>query len=137
MLVLNFSHPLTPTQLQQIETMVGEPVAEVREFPAQLDNNQPFVAQIRALADAVGLSPAQWQTRPMLINPPAYNFAAVALTAELHGRMGYFPSIIRIRPVPDSLPPRFEVAEIIALQQVRDAARLKRQSHRGGDANVV
>ncbi len=37
--------------------------------------------------------------------------------------MGYFPACIRLRPVPESLPPRFEVAEILNLQAVRDAAR--------------
>jgi hypothetical protein len=37
--------------------------------------------------------------------------------------MGYFPSVLRLRPVPDSNPPQFEVAEIINLQAVRDRAR--------------
>ena len=58
--------------------------------------------------------------------PPALNFAAVTLIAHLHGRMGYFPPIVRTRPVPDALPPRFEVAEIINLQDVRQRARRKR-----------
>jgi len=48
------------------------------------------------------------------------------LLAELHGRMGYFPPIVRLRPVPNALPPRFEVAEIINLQAVREAARTRR-----------
>ena len=46
--------------------------------------------------------------------------------AELHGRMGYYPPVVRLRPVPDSLPPRYEVAEILNLQAVRDDARRKR-----------
>jgi hypothetical protein len=40
--------------------------------------------------------------------------------------MGYFPAVLRLRPVPDSNPPQFEVAEIVNLQAVRDAARLRR-----------
>jgi hypothetical protein len=50
------------------------------------------------------------------------------LLAELHGRMGYFPAIVRLRPMPESVPPRFEVAEVINLQAVREHARLSRQS---------
>ncbi len=53
---------------------------------------------------------------------------SVTLLAELHGRMGYFPPCIRMRPVvgPDGqriVPPRFEVAEILNLQAIRDEAR--------------
>jgi hypothetical protein len=61
-----------------------------------------------------------------LVNLPALAPAAAALLAELHGRMGYFPAIVRIRPVAGSTPPAYEVAEIINLQAVRDAARERR-----------
>ena len=46
--------------------------------------------------------------------------------AELHGRCGYFPAVLRLKPVPATTPPRFAVAEIINLQIVRDAARQTR-----------
>ena len=42
--------------------------------------------------------------------------------------MGYFPPIVRLRPIEDALPPRYEVAEILNLQAARDAARLKRKT---------
>jgi hypothetical protein len=58
--------------------------------------------------------------------PPALNFIAVTLLAELHGRMGYFPSCVRMRPVPGAVPPRYEVAEVLALQKVREEARMRR-----------
>jgi len=126
MILLNFSHPLTPNQVSQIETLAGQPVTDVRHLPAQFDHEQPFAPQIVALADACALSPTDWQTLPLLINPPALNFIAVALLAELHGRTGYFPTVLRLRPVPGSTPPRFEVAELVNLQAVRDAARQSR-----------
>jgi hypothetical protein len=50
----------------------------------------------------------------------------VALLAELHGRMGYFPTCIRMRPVAGARPPRYEVAEALDLQTVRDRARQTR-----------
>ncbi len=126
MLILNFSHPLTAEQLVRIEALAGEAVTEVREIPAHFDNQQPFIPQVVALADACGLTPQEWQTTPLLIVPPALNFIAVTLLAELHGRMGYFPSCIRLRPVAGARPPRYEVAEILDLQDVRDKARMRR-----------
>jgi len=78
------------------------------------------------MADRAGMAPAEWQTAPLLINPPALNSIAAALLAELHGRMGYFPPIVRLRPVAGSTPTRYEVAEVINLQEVRDQARRRR-----------
>jgi len=48
------------------------------------------------------------------------------LLAELHGRCGYFPPCIRLRPAQGPVPPQYEVAEVLNLQAVRDAARQKR-----------
>jgi hypothetical protein len=62
----------------------------------------------------------------LLINSPSLNFVAVVLLAELHGRCGYFPAHLRLRPVQGSLPPQYEVAEVLDLQALRDAARQKR-----------
>jgi hypothetical protein len=72
------------------------------------------------------LTPEEWQTAPLLVVLPSLNYIAAIVLAELHGRMGYFPSVVRLRPVEDALPPRYEVTEIINLQGVRDAARKKR-----------
>lgn len=132
MLILNFSHPITDEQQAQISEMTGQPISEVRAIPAQFDNFKPFAEQISRLVDAAGLAPKEWQERQVLINPPSYNFAAMTLLAELHGRMGYFPSILRVRPVRGEdgklvTPPRYEIAEIINLQNVREEARLSRQ----------
>ena len=126
MIVLNFSHPLTEEQKNQIETLAGEEIKEIRELRVSFDNGESFVPQVAELVDSCGLSSEEWQTERILIVPPSLNFIAVTLIAELHGRMGYFPPIVRIRPVEGAVPPRFEVAEIIDLQAVRDQARQKR-----------
>ena len=126
MLILNFSHPLTEDQKTQIEALTGEKIAEVREIPAQMETGEPFEPQIAAMVESAGLTPKDWQTKPLLIVPPALNFSAVTLLAHLHGLMGYFPPIVRLRPVQGALPPRYEVAEIINLQAVREQARRRR-----------
>jgi len=126
LIVLNFSHPLTQEQKTQIETLTREEIKEVRQLRVSFDNEKPFVPQVMELVDSCGLSPEEWQTERILVVPPSLNFIAVTLIAELHGRMGYFPPIVRIRPVEGAVPPKFEVAEIIDLQAVRDRARKER-----------
>jgi len=126
MILLNFSHPLTPDHLAQIEALAGDTVARVVNVPAQFDHDQGFAGQVKALADRVGLTSQEWQTVPLLVNPPAFNFIAVTLLAHLHGRCGYFPTVLRMRPIPGSTPPRFAVAELVNLQTVREVARQRR-----------
>jgi hypothetical protein len=127
MILLNFSHPLTTAHLEQVEAMTGQKIERVIELKTQFDQEQPFVPQTKDLMDRVGLSPEQWQTAPLLINPPSFHVIAATLLAELHGRMGNFPAILRLKPIPHSTPPQFQVAEVINLQAVRDAARIHRR----------
>lgn len=126
MIILNFSHPLTSDHLKEVERLTGQRVERVTEVPSQVDVNQPLGPQVVAMADACGLSAAEWQTLPMLVSPPSLNYIAVMLLAELHGRCGYFPAHLRLRPVKRAVPPRYEVAEILDLQAVRDVARRTR-----------
>jgi hypothetical protein len=125
MLILNFTHPLTDEHKAQIEALASIPIDEVRTIPVQIDQAQPLGPQISAIVDAAQLSSQEWQTRPLLINPPGYAPAAFVLLAELHGRIGHFPSIIRLRPQSGPVT-TFEVAELLNLQAVREAARQRR-----------
>ena len=127
MVIVNFTHPLTDAQLTQIAAMTQTDAARVIQALAQFDDQKPYGQQAADLVAQVDLSPEEWQTTPILIVPPALNFIAVLVLAELDGRMGYFPAVVRIRSVPDSLPRRFEVAEILDLQRVRDTARRYRK----------
>ena len=126
MILVNFSHPLTPDQVRQIESLTGQPLDQVQHLPVQFDPQQAFAPQVEALVAGCELTPEAWQSQAILINPPSLNVIATTLLAELHGRMGYFPPVVRLRPVAGSTPPRFEVAEVINLQQVRDEARRQR-----------
>jgi hypothetical protein len=125
MLILNFTHPLTDAQQAQIEALANTSIDEVRTIPVQIDQEEPLKPQITAIMDSVGLSSEEWQTRPLLINPPGYAPAAFVLLAELHGRIGHFPSLIRLRPKPGPVR-TYEVAELLNLQAIREEARLRR-----------
>lgn len=126
MILLNFAHPLTPAQLEEIEALTGQKIDESIDIPVQFDSDQPFLPQLAKLCEGIPLDSQQLQTIPILINPPSLNFITALLLAELHGRMGYFPPVLRLRPLTGSLPPRYEVAEILNLQSVRDQARRTR-----------
>jgi hypothetical protein len=125
MILLNYAHPLTAEQFAQVAALLGA-APELRDVPTHVDRSLPMAEIAAALADAAGLSPSEWQTTPLLINPPGLAALALALLAELHGRSGYWMPALNIRPVSGALPPRYEVAAIINLQAIREAARGRR-----------
>jgi hypothetical protein len=127
MLILNFAHPLTEEQRAQIAALANTAIDEVCTVAVQINQDQPLTPQIVAIVDAIDLSPEEWQTRPLLINPPGYAPAAFVLLAELHGRIGHFPALLRLRPRPGSIT-TYEVAELLNLQAVREQARTRRYS---------
>lgn len=126
MLILNYTHPLTDQQLEQIEALAGERIDEVRAVPVQINQEEPLAPQIEELIAASGLTPQEWQTRHILINPPGYVPAASVLLAMLHGRIGHFPTLLRIRPRHGATT-SYDVSELLNLQSIRDLSRIERQ----------
>jgi hypothetical protein len=126
--IVNFSHPLTGEQLAAIARTVGvEPGAiRVIEEMAHFDESKPYAAQAETLIDATGLSSAEWQNLPILVNLPGHSSVAAPALSLIHGRSGHFPAVIRLRPVPNSVPRVFEFAEILSLDDIRDRARSER-----------
>jgi len=125
MLLLNFTHPLTPLQQAQTEALLNAPIEDIRTIAVQINQEQPMEPQIVAIVDAIGLSSEEWQTRPLLVHAPGYAPAAFVLLAELHGRIGHFPALLRLRPVHGAVT-AYEVAEVLNLQTIREAARTRR-----------
>ena len=103
-------------------TLQPLPILKQRHhFELSLEDEQVLIVSL--IAHDVGKERVEWQTLSLLISPPSLNFVAAALLAELHGRCGYFPAHLRLRPVGTSITPRYEVAEVLDLQGVRDKAR--------------
>jgi len=126
MIILNFSHPLTEEHFNQIRKLTGHNVINVIEIKTQFEQLTHFSEQVKILLQEVPLNSEEWQKERILINLPSFNTITAVLLAELHGRMGYFPTVIRICPVPGVTPPKYDVAELLNLQAIRDAARLER-----------
>ena len=124
--ILNFSHPLTEQQLSDISAAIGVLSPEVIDVPVQFDTDLPFVTQMTGMIDALSVDAGTWQTETWLMVPPALSFITVLVLAELHGRTGGFVSIVRLRPDHSGGSTRYQFAEIINLNQVRQQARTRR-----------
>jgi hypothetical protein len=126
MYILNFSHPLTEKQNEQITSLTGLNIDKILEIPVQVVQDAPLVPQVVEIIGRVELDSRQWQTVPLLINLPGYAPVAACIIAEIEGRTGYLPSVLKLRPVEKALVTEYEVSEIINLKALRDEARKRR-----------
>jgi len=126
--LLNFSHPFSFEQLKDIARIcnVNPSAIDVTICPVQIDMSKPLAPQIQAIVDAIKLTPEQWQREVIIINPPALSQAALTVIAELHGRIGHYPMMVRIVASHDGTATTFDVAEVINLDNIRMHARTAR-----------
>jgi transcriptional regulator with XRE-family HTH domain len=129
-LVLNFAHPFTAQQQTQIEDLSSTSIEDIITIPTLINEEEPLQPQITSLIDAIDQSTQDWHKRHILINPPGYAPAALLLLAEIHGRIGHFPTLIRMRPKHGPVT-TYEVIELLNLQTIRDTARMP------GDASII
>jgi hypothetical protein len=127
--IINFTHPITESQMVQISNKTGIYISDVIQpvkIPIHFNENISFEEQARSVIDELGITEEEWQELPILINVPGFASITAALIAEIHGRMGHFPKIIRLKRA-SSDANRYEFEEIIQLQRIRDNARARRQ----------
>lgn len=124
--VVNFSHPVTPEQRAAIAQQAGYQEVEVLEPPNQLDLHGDVVEQVRAMVDAVPLSAEDWQGTPLVVVLPGLALSAAVALAELNGRMGHFPTVVRMARGQGPVA-AYEVLGLLDLQGVRDDARTRRR----------
>jgi hypothetical protein len=125
MIILNSTHPLTPEHVAQVKALMGYKANQAIDFPVQFENQRPFPPQLEHLMAQTPQITAALQTESILVKLPSLKDIAALVPVDLHGRIGHFLPILRMRPVVDSMPSHFEVAEIISLQVVGDTARRK------------
>jgi hypothetical protein len=123
--LLNFAHPTTGEQLDGLRAETGIWILEVIKIDVHFDDDRGYTEQISEIVDAAGLTEDDWQTLPLIVNVPAFAYIAAGVIAEIHGRAGYFPTILRLRRAPDDNT-RFLFAEPIKLQDIRNTARGRR-----------
>lgn len=125
-ILVNFSHPLSDEQKEHIRLLLNARIEEVIHVPVHFDHDACFADQAVAWVDRVGLTSHHWQTKDIVVNLPGYSPGAAVILAEIHGRMGHFPTILRIKPSHSEAVTTYEPAEAINLQSLRDAARERR-----------
>lgn len=128
MKIINFAHPLTDDHLAQLNAQFGIAVSfdDITTVKTLLDPEQPFTPQVVALVDATGVSPDEWQNGEILVVAPSLGNIAALVLAEIEGRSGHFPSLLRLKPDSQSVVPRFVIAEILNLSAQRQQARARR-----------
>lgn len=128
MILLNFGHPLPAHTLEAIGAVpdLGTPIDGVITVKVHADNDGHFGSQAASILDSVGWPSDQWQKSLFLVILPGLAPMAAALIAEMHGRCGYFPTCVRLKPAPGAIPPQFIFAEFIRLSTVREEARKRR-----------
>lgn len=127
-IVVNFSHPLGPDQLAELEALTGAAV-EVHSVFVHLDLDAPLEPQIQACIDAVPLTADEWQAVPLVVVLPGIAIAAAMVLAEVHGLRGHFPTCITATLV-DEIIPRFAMRELVGLERIRNHARQRRALRR-------
>ena len=95
--ILNFSHPMTEKQKISVQSLIKKSVLEIIELPAFFDESKPLGSQIRELLENAGISKQDLQCGMYVINLPGFSPGAAVTLAELHGIMGHFPTIIRMK----------------------------------------
>lgn len=114
-IALNFSHPFTPLQWEQLNKHYTfcQAVVEVH-IPCQLDTTKPFQPQIDALTAKAWETLGEEENIRIAVNYPALSAAAVLVEQFMADNCASY-DLIRIAPVKGTTPPQFEVAEIISL----------------------
>jgi hypothetical protein len=128
MYILNFSHPITQSQIEQIEQLLSPvKVDKVINYRIAFDPNESFYNQLTTFWEQQPFLMDELENASFLVNLPAHNVIAALLLSHFHGLMGFFPTVIRLKVNGELTPTTFELAEIINLQNVREKARLFRK----------
>lgn len=95
--VVNFSHPITPKNVEEIRMRIvgwGEFVLEVKEVQIFIDWDIDIFTQIEEAVDAVGLTPHEWRESPIVVGVPGHNLLSILVMTELNKRMGHWPTVM-------------------------------------------
>lgn len=125
--ILNFSgHPVLQGQQKAVEKLMHWPSSKVIDVSlGNVAEDHKFISTIEKAVDSIELSPEEWQTTPFVVIPAGYSAVWSVVQAMLHGRIGHFPEVVRLRPAA-TRSAEFEVAEIMNLHKVRHKSREKR-----------
>lgn len=121
MVILNFAEPLSADDISAVASMHGRKARKVLDVRAQFLPDLPLAPQVRNLVDGIGFSRNEWQSLSLVVCLPSDAVAATLLVAEIAGRRGRTPAVVRFRV--DARSGRREPNEVISLHEVRKSAQ--------------
>lgn len=121
MIILNLAEPLSAEDASAIAALAGRRLRGVQSFQPKFSDDLPLAPQVRNFVDLMGYSPKDWQTMSMVICLPQDPVAAALFVAEVAGRRGRTPTIVRFRT--DANTGKREPSELISLHEVRKEAQ--------------
>lgn len=123
--LLNFTHAFQEQQIKELEDELGCFVEHVwPNLKINFNLSGPLEPQIRNMVDSLGFTPEEWdEAGRFVVSLPGLSEPCAVLLAELHGRMGHFPTIVRRRKNDQDESGGYVLAEVIHLSDVRDKAR--------------
>ncbi len=125
MTILNLASPLSSEDKSMIAALCGRKARRVMDVALTFSETEPLAPQVRAMLDGLGLTSSDWQNQSIVVNLPDDPAAAALIVAEIAGRRGRTPSIIRWRRSSDHAG--MEPAEVISLHEIRKEARHQRK----------
>lgn len=111
MQLINFSHPLTDKQIQEISAAWGGPIDEVINVRVQLDQAAPFERQIEEILH--GVSVKSW--KQVIVNLPGLAPAAAVLLNQIQRISATDVICVRMKSVSSPTGMIFEFAEFLWL----------------------
>jgi len=125
--IVNLStHLLSEKQVEQIRLYLNCRISRVIHQRVEFNHDESFSTQAHRLVEDLRLPVEAWSERSAVLILPGLSAAAAAVLADIHGRCGGFPGIIRLKPVSSGGTTTFELAEVLDLQEVRERARRTR-----------
>lgn len=122
-IIINFAEPLRESKEELEEILDCRIREDIIDLQAKFDLKKDLESQVEELINKARLTPKEWQNEPIIVNVPHYHFATAIFIANLHGRMGHFPSILYNPPDRKAGATTYPVKGATDLQAVRDKAR--------------
>jgi hypothetical protein len=116
MVILNFSHPLTLEQIEQLKEKLHVSTFTVETVPVQIDQTQPLTPQIEQLMHF--LTTLHVSADKVILHLPGFAPAAACVIAQFYHMTERWPRFIRLTPVHAVGQTRYDIFEIVDLEEV-------------------
>jgi hypothetical protein len=116
-MLLNFSHPLSESQLAQIALLAGRPIGEVRTIPSRVDQDASSMhREVDRLLALTGVADDEWKSLDLLVILPSLSIVAVLLAVELQFLCGFGSvGLVRIKTVKTGAVTVYQPAEVLVI----------------------